>query len=271
MWGRVTSGTMTEGGVLTEIIVATSADGAVTMRLALGTEVLDCEGELVEVIRVDPIEPPPPPLPPDGHIIAAYDIEPCATFDPPVDLVLEYDDEALPEGVVEQNLVIAFYSEDIGEWVVVMPSVVDTFANTVTARITHTTVFAILGAVPAAEFTLTNLAISPGEVSPGEDVTITVLVTNTGGSTGSITLELRIAGVVQATGGATLAPGASDTVAFTVSRDETGTYGVTVDGLTGSFRVTEAAFPWWAVWLGVGLGAFLLIWIGYFWWRRARA
>lgn len=267
MWGKVTSGAITEGGVLTEIIVATSADGAVTFRLASGTEVLDCEGELVEVILVDPITPPPPPLPDDASLIAAYEFEPCATFDPSVTLTILYDEEALPEGFVEANLTIGYYDEERGEWIV-LPSVVDTFANTVTAEITHITAFAALAPQAPAEFTFTPpLSISPGKVDTGDEVTITAEVSNTGGMTGAYTVTLRIDGTVEDTQEVILGPGESDTVTFTVSKDEAGTYNVTVDGLSGFFTVTEAPFPWWAV--GLGLGVLLLILLTYFfWWRR---
>ncbi|MBA7609622.1 hypothetical protein ES703_16813 [subsurface metagenome] len=271
MWGKVTSGAITEEGVLTEIIVATSADGAVTFRLAAGTEVLDCEGELVDVILVDPIEPPPPPLPDDASLIAAYEFLPCATFDPSVTLTILYDEEALPEGFVEANLAIGYYDEERGEWIV-LPSVVDTFANTVTAEITHTTAFAALAPQAPAEFTFTPpLSISPGKVDTGDKVTITAEVSNTGGMTGASTVTLRIDGAVEDTQEVVLSPGESDTVTFTVSRDDAGTYSVEVqtpdDQETGSFTVTEAPFPWWAV--GLGVGVLLLILLTYFfWWRR---
>jgi hypothetical protein len=246
------------------------------MTLEEGTKALDCEGDPLDRITVEPIEPPPPSPPPDGYIIAAYDFEPCATFVPPVSLTVRYEDGALPEGVSEEGLVIAYYDEDTGEWVV-LPGVVDTAANTVTASISHTTVFAILGAVLPPEFTLANLVISPREVSSGEDVTISVVVTNTGGSTGSRTVELRIDGALVATEEVTLAPGASDTVAFTVARDEAGTYGVTVKvedkSLSGSFTVTAAPFPWWIVGVGLGLAIMLAAAITFYLlvWRRRRA
>jgi hypothetical protein len=85
----------------------------------------------------------------------------------------------------------------------------------------------------------------------------------------SYTVTLLIDGVEQATQERTLEPKASDTVIFTVAKEDRGTYEATVDGLSGSFTVTEdEAFPWWTVGLGAGVfllavavvAAYLLIW-----------
>ena len=48
----------------------------------------------------------------------------------------------------------------------------------------------------------------------------------------------------EATQELTLAPGASDTVTFTVTREDAGTYSVEMDGLTGEFTVKAHPFPW---------------------------
>jgi len=86
-------------------------------------------------------------------------------------------------------------------------------------------------------FSSSDLSISPTDVSSGEMVTIGVTVNNTGSCLGSYTLTLKIDGVVEETSELTLGPGASESVGFTVSRDEAGTYSVDVDGLSGSFTV----------------------------------
>ena len=46
--------------------------------------------------------------------------------------------------------------------------------------------------VPAAEFEVTDLIITPSEVYVGELVSISVLVTNIGGSRGSKTITLEV-------------------------------------------------------------------------------
>ena len=93
-------------------------------------------------------------------------------------------------------------------------------------------------AVPApAAFSLSNLSVKPAEVQPKEAVTITVLVANTGGTEGSYTVVLMINGVKEAEKRATIAAGRSETVSFTVSKEEAASYSVVVDGLSGSFTV----------------------------------
>ena len=146
MWGTVTSGSMTEEGVLTETIEATCADGVLTVLLPQATTVLDCEGNLPYQIELKPVTPPDPP--PDTYVIGlGYDLEPCCTFDPPIEFIVHYDPEALSDSVDEEDLVIAFYDEGRQEWVV-LPSVVDTGAQTVTASVSHSTVFAMLAPAP---------------------------------------------------------------------------------------------------------------------------
>lgn len=100
-------------------------------------------------------------------------------------------------------------------------------------------IFAVSGSVPApAEFVLSDLVIEPMEVGPGENVEISVNVTNVGDLEGTYTVTLNIGDLVEATKNVTLAGGATQTVTFTVSRDVEGTHNVEVDGLMGTFVVT---------------------------------
>jgi hypothetical protein len=92
-----------------------------------------------------------------------------------------------------------------------------------------------------ATFTSNDLSISPSQVSVGEKVNISVVVTNTGSCPGSYTVTLKIIDVVEATSEVTLDAGASKEVAFTTAKDEAGNYSVDVNGLSGSFTVKEEA------------------------------
>ena len=93
-------------------------------------------------------------------------------------------------------------------------------------------------AAPAA-FQVADLAVDPVEVAPGEKVTITARVTNTGGTEGSYTAELKINDVTEATQKATVAAGASHLLSFSISRDTSGTYKVTLGELSGEFVVAR--------------------------------
>jgi len=89
----------------------------------------------------------------------------------------------------------------------------------------------------------TTSSIQPAEVEPAEVVTIAVLVANTGGESGSYTVVLKINGVKEAEERVTIAAGSSQTVAFSVTREEAGSHTITVDGLSGSFTVVPVVAP----------------------------
>ena len=150
-----------------------------------------------------------------------YDFGPDgATLEPPITLTITYNPALIPEGVAEENLVIAMWDEDAGEWVELPgPFTIDTENNTISAPVSHFTAFTVLAYTRPAAFTATDLVIAPEAVDIGETVTISVLVTNTGDLPGSYK------------------------VIFTTTKDIAGTYAVTVDGQVGTF-VVEAPINW---------------------------
>jgi hypothetical protein len=91
--------------------------------------------------------------------------------------------------------------------------------------------FAISG-----EYTFTTLGV-PIIIYIGETVTITLSITNTGNIEGSRRVTLTINGVKTDEKTITLAPGITESVSFSVTKDEAGSYNVSVDGLIGSFTV----------------------------------
>ena len=86
---------------------------------------------------------------------------------------------------------------------------------------------------------MSNLTTSPNEVSGGESLTISVDVTNTGEVEGSYTVVLKVNGSEVDTQDVTVAGGETETVTFSVSREEAGDYTVEVDDQSGSFTVVE--------------------------------
>ena len=247
LFGIEASFPISDEGVIEEEIVATSEDETLTITIEAGTIALDIEGEPLETLTAA-VAPSPPEPPEDTYLMGAYNFGPDkATFDPPMTLTWSYDPETLPEDV---DLVIAYYDEVNEEWVWV-PCEVDTENNIITASVAHFTTFAII-AVPAelppvvpvpAAFTVSSLRVSPSEITPSEEVNISVLVANTGDESGSYEVTLKIDDVVVATKEVTLAGGASQKVTFTTTKDITGTYSVDVSGLTGSFTVKEEVVP----------------------------
>jgi len=216
-----------------------------------GTIVLDKDGEPLISLELTINETPLPP-PPEANIVGLpYDLGPDgASFDQPITISCSYDYEIPPE-VAEEDLVIACYDEDVGEWLV-LPSVVDMVNNTVTTLVDHLGTFTIMAPVPIvpipvpvlapAAFTPSSLSIFPLEANIGETVRISVLVTNTGEQKASYTVTLKINEMIEETREITLA-GGSATVTFTTARDEAGTYSVDVNSLHGSFMVKEVPQP----------------------------
>ncbi len=245
LFGTEASFSISSSGEILETIVAISEDGMLTLTVPEGTIAL-LEGEPLETLTAV-VEPSPPEPPEDAYLIGAYDFGPDgATFDPPITLIWSYDPNDIPEGVAEEDLVIAYYDEAADRWVE-LDCVVDTGNNTITASIEHFTTFAIIGVVIPPEpvepepdaFTPSSLKLSPVEVNIGDEVTISLFVVNTGGKSGSYKVTLKVNGVVAATKEVTVSTGLSKEVTFAISKDIAGTYSVDVNGLTDSFTVKE--------------------------------
>jgi len=246
LFGETVEFSIDDEGEVQETIEAISEDGNLTLAIPEGTIALDEAGDPLESLEAS-IDTSPPSPPEDANVIGlAYDFGPAgATFNPPITLEYTYDPADVPEGVAEENLVLAYYDEGTGEWVT-LDCTVDTVNHTITASASHFTTFAILGyeveapppPAPAA-FTLSLLSISPTEVNIGETVTITTSVANTGDTEGTYTITLKINEVKEADKSVTIAAGSSQNVTFVVSRNVAGSYSVDVNGISGSFTVKE--------------------------------
>ena len=232
---------VTGEGVFTETTTTASEDGDVVLTIDEDTIGLTVDGEPLSEISITEMEDPPD-QPEDSNVIGlTYDLGPDgAVFAPPIELTFTYDPALIPDGVSEENLVLAFWD---GEKWVNLECVVDPETNTITARIGHFTAFTVLAYTRPAAFVASELSISPTVVDIEEEVTISVLVTNTGDLTGSYEVTLKINDVVVATETVTLAGYASQRVTFTTAKDVTGTYSVAVDEQTGTFEVKIAPVP----------------------------
>ena len=94
---------------------------------------------------------------------------------------------------------------------------------------------------PPAEFQISDLTVTPLEVEAGEEVTVSVKVTNVGGQTGSITVALKLNQTTEDTTTVTLEKDASGTAEFKFVKQTAGTYNIEVAGLTGELTVTESS------------------------------
>ena len=238
-----------------------SEDKIISITIPDGAIALDGEGNLltdVDFIAAGSVPDPPE----DASIIGLpYQLGPDgATFDPPATLIWSYDPTDIPDGVAEEELVIAYYDEGTDEWQQ-LEFEVDPGGDTLSAYIDHFSTFAVIAfsapsplteapvspppvtPVASAAFTLSSLSISPLEVGAGEAVTISVFLANAGEADGSYTATLKINGVIAEVREVILTGGTSETVTFDAAQDEAGTYSIEVNGLTGSFTVKDGFSP----------------------------
>jgi hypothetical protein len=241
-----------------------TADSKLTLYIAKGTKLLDSAGKPLGLLSAVP-EPSPPP--PPSAIILAYNLgQSGATFKPAITLTLSYDPTKFPEGVAAEDLYIAYW--DGAEWVP-LETKIDIMEREVSCQTVHFTIFALIAPVsettpPApAAFSVSSLSIQPLEVQPQKAVTITLSVANTGGTEGSYSVALKINGIMETEKSVTVAAGGSQSVSFSVTKEEAGSYSVDVNGLSGSFTVAAAAsstppeeakppISWW-IWVIAGV------------------
>ena len=90
-----------------------------------------------------------------------------------------------------------------------------------------------------ANFEISDLLITSTEAEPGEEITISVTITNVGGKVGSYTIPFTIDQTLEATKTVTLEKGESTTAEFKVTKETLGTYNVEVDDLVDIFTISE--------------------------------
>ena len=92
---------------------------------------------------------------------------------------------------------------------------------------------------PTATFIVSDLTVTPEEAEAGDEVTVSVTVTNVGKAEGSYTVVLEINGVAEDTKTVVLAGEASTIVEFIVTRAGKGTYSAEVGELEREFTIKE--------------------------------
>jgi len=231
-------------GKFTQSVTAQSADEKVNITINKDTVGKTSAGAPLSSITVQPMTATPDP-PAQANVIGlAYNLGPeGATFSPPITVTFQYDPNDLPAGVDESNLVLAFYDETTGTWITLTDILVDTATNTISGKTSHFTVFSVIAYTRPAAFAVSGLTITPQEVNPGESMSISVAVQNTGDLEGTYNAVLKIDNAVVTTKTVTVAGKHTETVTFSVTAGAAGTYAVDVNGLAGTFTVKATAPP----------------------------
>ena len=89
-------------------------------------------------------------------------------------------------------------------------------------------------------FSVSPIQVSPEQVQPNEQVEISIDITNTGGETGNYTAALYINDTTEDSRAVSISPGSTQTVMFTVTKSEPGTYTISLGGQQGQFTVADS-------------------------------
>ena len=231
-------------GAFTEDLIFESDDGMCQVTIDEGITGLTEDEEPLDELTIEEMEDPPDP-PQDSAVIGlTYELGPEeASFDPAITLTFTYDPSLIPEGVSAENLLLATWDENTGEWVVLEGCTVDVDNHTISASVSHFSIFTVLAYTRPAAFEISDLTITPSEVGVGETVAIVSLITNSGDLTGTYEVTLKINDVAVETKQVEVAGGTQQRVAFTLTRDAVGTYTVNVNGLSETFEVQPPPAP----------------------------
>jgi hypothetical protein len=198
---------------------------------------------LVTFMALDEGETVPEPPAGSTGVIPYYEIEPDgAAFEPPITITFKYTDAEIPEGADENDLVIMWYDPAIKQWIA-LKTLVDVDNNTASAVIGHFSLYTMMLVPRPAAFELSGLSITPIEIGIDDEVTVSVLVTNTGDLYGDYDVVLTVNEEAVETRTVTLDAGESVEVTFTVLPHTAGTYDININGLSGVFIIIARSEP----------------------------
>ena len=261
--GKITKEPISSNGRLLNSLEAPSPDGTHLFEMDKGTRTLDDQGNIVKLIKIRQAAEVPA-LPDNTQVVGnAYDFSPSGIiFNKPTRLTLGYDINQLPENV--GSITLAYFTTESGWIGLEAESGIVAEVGKLTAPVDHFTIFAVLAETNPAAFRLSNFTITPSllkfwriltfAVRTGEDMNVTVEVSNHGGQRGTYTAILMMNGVAVGKKELTLGPGESHELEFTVSGNEPGRYVVQIDDMSGEF-VSDSWINWWLI---LGLVAALI-------------
>jgi hypothetical protein len=150
-----------------------TTDGKVTLDIAAGTEALNSSGSELTLLT-SAVMPKPPAAPADNALIMAYTFDQDGTtFNPALMLTMKFLADKLPPRVVEKDLYLAYY--DGTQWQP-LESTLDSQAKTVSAKISHFSVFAMLGQLtPPTQPTITSVSPPDNALEVAIDIPVTAI------------------------------------------------------------------------------------------------
>ena len=237
---------LTPDGRLVTDVIALSSDLRVYLTLPNGTY---CQYQrnapvywiLIEALAESDGEWPVPAG--STRVMPVYEMNPAeATFIPSISCTFRYKDSDLPPGANENHLVVMRWQPVTNQWERV-PSSVDPTKNTVTVSLSNFSYYTLMLSPRPAEFRVSELYVSSEEIDINEEVTIRVLVTNTGDLAGNYDVILRVNYDILDIKAVTVTGGDSEYVDFSISQGVTGTYTISVNELVSELVVKPIALP----------------------------
>ncbi len=143
---------------------------------------------------------------------------------------------------VPYNLTVLLPEDSTVVYLSELPASIDTAENKITLSLfpNNWEISYVFSLTPPADFQISDLDVTPPDAEAGEEVTVSVRITNVGGQAGSYTLPFTVNQTTEDTRTVTLEKGASTIAEFTVTKQTPGTYNVEIDDLVGEFTVSEA-------------------------------
>ena len=135
-------------GVLNDEVEINSPDGLAIIRLFKGVQALSKDNRRLQNITVAKIDQLDKVVNGFTTLDLGYEFGPeGASFDPPITITFHYDPARLPKGVDEKNLVVTTYDPAKKSWSA-LKSQVDSKAKTVSAEVSHFSMYALMAKNP---------------------------------------------------------------------------------------------------------------------------
>ena len=153
-----------QDGYTQNVSKITTADGLTTLSIPAGIRITDNAGNPLTILSANKITEPPA-IPIENALVCAYTFGPAgANFSSPITLTFKFNTTSLPAGVQANNLSVYYY--DGAQWSIVQPATIDTNSGTVSAAITHFSVYALMGKITASPVPTQTATPLPTTVQP---------------------------------------------------------------------------------------------------------
>gem|GEM_PF-3957283 len=247
--GNVTTVQTDASGTLLSSVQATDTDGKIMLKLSSGSTIITSTGKIPRrlVIGRVQITPPENTVVVDGiYQMQAYlsdnsENPSIFSISSAAVLTIPYQEEDLPSGSI--SIFLSYYDTQYG-WIRLTPAEIVPQGE-LSMNLRGPAIFSImteLGTPTILEpfFKVSNLVITTEETHTGEEIAASVIVTNIGAVAGTMTLELKLDGIIINRTPISLESGENRVVNFNFKVDSTGIHTVEIAGLKGRVSITTS-------------------------------